>query len=89
MRCDNRTADELHHQRTNAAGVFEAVDLRNIRVIQGCERLRLAGEARQAIGVAGEMIWQNLERDVAIELRVDLTPRAGRGRAGAVLFVRF
>jgi hypothetical protein len=34
--------DELHHQRAYAARVLEAVDLRDVRVIEGREHLRLA-----------------------------------------------
>ena len=62
--------DQFHHQRANTAGFFEAVDVRDIRMVQGRERLRFAGEPRQPVGVAGEWVRQNLERDVTIEFRV-------------------
>ena len=39
-------------------------------MIQRGEDLRFALEAGEAIGIAGEGIRQNLERDVAIQLRI-------------------
>ncbi len=39
-------------------------------MIQRREELRLALEARQPIGIAGEEVGQDLERDVAPEPRV-------------------
>ena len=43
MRCDRVLAlDQFHHQRANAAGFFEAVDVRDIRMVQRRERLRFA-----------------------------------------------
>ena len=63
--------DELHDQRGGrVARVLDAVDLRDVRMIERGERLRFALEAHQAIGVAGERGRQDLERDLAIELRV-------------------
>jgi hypothetical protein len=38
--------------------------------VERSERLRLASEPRQAIGIAGEGVGQDLQRDIAIELRV-------------------
>ena len=42
----------------------------DVRVIQRRQRLRLAREPRQPIGIAGEGVRQDFERDVAIELRI-------------------
>ena len=39
-------------------------------MIERREDLRFALEAREAVGIEGEELGQNLERDVAIELRV-------------------
>ena len=36
-----------------ATGVLEAVDLRDVRMIQRGEHLRFATEAREAIGIVG------------------------------------
>ena len=51
--------------------VFEAVDLRDVRMIEGGEHLRFTREARQAIGIVGEGRQQDLDRDVALQLRVE------------------
>jgi hypothetical protein len=37
--------DEFHHEGTDAIGFFETVDRRDGRMVQGGERLRLAGES--------------------------------------------
>ena len=64
------TLDELHHDRTHTATFLEAVDVRDVRVIDGRQCLRFAREPREPIGVAGERVGQDLQRDVAIELRI-------------------
>ena len=46
--------DQFHHQRANTAGFFEAVDVRDIRMVQGGERLCFAVEPGQSVGVAGK-----------------------------------
>ena len=71
MRCDEIVAlDQFHHERAHAAGFFEAVDVRDVRMVQRRERLRFAREPRQPFGISGERVRQDLERDVAIQLRV-------------------
>ena len=44
--------------------------MRDVRVVERREDLRFALEAREAIGIGGERVGQDLERDVAIQLRV-------------------
>ena len=46
------------------------MDVRDIRMIQRGECLRFAGESRQPLSVRGEQLGQDLDRHVAIELRV-------------------
>ena len=48
---ERRPFDQLHHQRADAAGFLEAVDLRDVRVIERREHLRFALEPREAIGI--------------------------------------
>ena len=48
------TLNEFHHQRTDTARLFEAVYVRDVRMVQRCERLRFAREPRESIGIAGE-----------------------------------
>ena len=73
--------DELHDQRANAARVLEAVDVRDVGMVQRREDLRFAFETGEPIGVVGEGGGQDLDRDVAIELRIaraiDLAHAAG------------
>jgi len=53
------------------AGQFlDAVNLRDVRMIERRERLRLALETHQAIGVEGKRLRQDLERNITIEPRV-------------------
>ena len=73
--------------RTSAASsicVFEAVDGGDVGMIQRREELRFALEAGQPIGIAGEEVGQDLERDVAPEPRVagakDLSHATGAKR---------
>ena len=59
--------DQLHDQSGRVSRLFEAVDLRDARVVQRRERLGLPLETHQPIGVGRERLGQDLERDVAIE----------------------
>ena len=59
--------DQLHHQRADAVRFLEAVDVRDVGVIERCEHLGFAGEAGQALGVLGEVLRQDLDGDVAVE----------------------
>ena len=56
-----------------------------LRMVERREDLRFALEPREPIGIAGEGVGQDLQRDVAIELRVaraiDLPHPAGADRA--------
>ncbi len=65
--------DELHHERAHAAAFFQSVNLGDMRMVQGRERLGLASETRQTIGIAREGFGKDLQRDVAIELRIART----------------
>ncbi len=70
------TLDQLHDESTRTAWCrpgFEAVDLRDVRVIQRGQGLRFAREARQPLGIEGEVFGEDLDGNVAIELRVPRT----------------
>ena len=47
---ERRPFDQLQHQRAHTSGLFEAVDGADVRMVQRREDLRLALEARQAVG---------------------------------------
>ena len=68
---ERRALDQFHDQGSYAAGVFEAVDLRDVRMIERGEHLRFTTEAGEAIGIAGDAGQQNLDRDPAIQPGVE------------------
>ena len=59
--------DELHHERADDIRAFDAVDMSDVGMVQRGKRLRLTLEARQAVGVRGEELGNDLDRDVAVE----------------------
>ena len=61
-----RPFHQFHHQRA----LFHAVDRRDVGMIQRRQHLRLAREARHAVGILREGLGQHLDRDVAVELGV-------------------
>ena len=83
--------DELHGEEVGRrpvveARALEAVEVGDVRVVERGEHLRLALEAGEPLGVRGEGLGQELERDVAAELRVgravDLAHAARAERGG-------
>jgi hypothetical protein len=65
-----RTLDELHHERPRGSALFEAVDLRDVRMVQRREQLRLALEPGEPLGIVRERLEQHLDRNRAFEPRV-------------------
>ena len=78
---ERRPLDQFHHERMYAARLLQAVYLRDVRMVQGCERLRLALEAREPVRVVREGVREHLDGDLAPERRVagaiDLAHAAG------------
>src|SRR4029453_18790859 len=65
----NRLAvDEFEHERLDAVRFLEAVDRRDVGVIERCEDVRFALEARQTIGIEREQRREYFQRDVAVQL---------------------
>ena len=62
--------DQFHHEGGHAPALFEAVDGGDVWVVQRGERLGFTLEAREPISVVRERLGQDLDRDVAIQLRV-------------------
>ena len=67
--------DELHRQEVRGRAVgerraLEAVDVRDVGVVERGQQLRLALEAGEALGILRQLGRQHLDRDVASELRV-------------------
>ena len=61
-----RPLDQFHDEGLDALRLFEAMDLRDVRVVQGGERLGLALEAGDPFGISGERRRQDLDRDITI-----------------------
>ena len=68
-----RPLDQLQHECLDAVRFFKAVDRGDIRMVERREHLRLALEACEPVGIAGEELGKDLQRDVTIELRVART----------------
>ena len=66
--------EQLEHQHAAGWRLFESVDGADVRMIERRQQLRLALEARHALGIIGQRRGQQLQRDVAAE----------RGIAGAI-----
>jgi hypothetical protein len=60
------TFHQFHHQGV----LFQPVNSRDIRMVERRQHLRLALEASHAIAVAGENVWQDLQRHLAFELGI-------------------
>jgi len=66
--------DELHGQEVDAPLRVQAVDRGDPRVVDRGEEPRLALEARQPLGVAGEDLGEDLDRHLAPESGVRRLP---------------
>ena len=53
-----------------SAGLFQAVDDGDVRVVQRRERASLAHESRESVGVLREDLWQDLDCDIATKSRI-------------------
>ena len=62
--------DQLHHERGHAVRLLEAVDVRDVRMVQRGEDFGFALEPREALGIRREALRQDLDRDLAFQLRV-------------------
>jgi hypothetical protein len=62
--------DELHRQQPHSVRFLDGIDRDDVGVIDGRERPRLAFESGQPLGISGNGIRQDLDRDVTMELRV-------------------
>ena len=49
-----RSLDQFHHERDGARALFEAVNLRDVRMVQGGEDFSLALKPRESVRVAGD-----------------------------------
>ncbi len=68
--------DKLHDERPaiGAVHLLEAVDLRDVRVIERGEELSLAPKPREACRIGRHIVGQHFQRIVASELEVARAP---------------
>ncbi len=68
---DEFEQQKLHDtQRVAGVGFFEPVDRPDLGMVERGEHLRLAGEPRDAIRIAGEAARQRLQRDISAEFAI-------------------
>ena len=65
-----RAFDEFKDQRLGIARVFQTVYRGDIRMVQAGKNLCFPLEPRQPIRIVGKRFGQDLQRDLAVELRV-------------------
>ena len=62
--------DEFHHERGHAPAFFQAVDSRNVWMVQGGEHFRFALKSCEPIVISRERWRQDLDRDLTLQLGV-------------------
>ncbi len=62
--------DELHRYRVHRSRVLDAVNCRDIRMVERGQRSGFAREPRQPVIVARHRLGQDLQRDVSLQPRV-------------------
>ena len=67
---ERRAGDVFENERGGVAAFFEAVDRRDVRVVERRQDLRFALEAGQPFGVVHEGVGQDLQRDIAVQLGI-------------------
>ena len=78
--------DQLHHERVDAVRFLEAVNVRDVRMVQRREDLRLALEAREALRIAsrttsGRTLIATSRFELRVARAIDLAHPAGAERA--------
>jgi len=61
---------ELQHQEASVLGLVDAVDLRDVGMVQSSDRLGLALEPSQPLVILREVFRKDLDRHLAIQSRV-------------------
>jgi hypothetical protein len=59
--------DQLHHDAGRPVDLLEAVDLRDVRMVQRSEDLCFPLESGKAVGVSGELLGEQLQCDIALQ----------------------
>ena len=69
-RRQRRAFDKLHDEGVRRAGVLEPIHVCDVGMVERAEHLRFAMESREPIGIGGEGVWQDFQRDISGELAV-------------------
>ena len=69
IRCERSSPSTSSIAKCTVGLLDDAVDLRDVWMIERGERLRLALEARQAVGIGREQLRQDLDCDITLQLR--------------------
>jgi hypothetical protein len=60
--------DQLHDERDGAARLFQAVNLRDVRMVERGEHFGFPLKTGQPFRIAGDVAGEDLERDLALQL---------------------
>src|SRR5262245_55257340 len=66
--------DQFHDERLDAITLLQAVDVGDVRMIEGREDLRFSPESSKSVGIRRERIRQNLQGIVSVEREVTRSP---------------
>ena len=73
--------DQFHHERGRAVRPLQAVDGRDVGMVERSEHFRFALESREALSIRGDRRRQHFDRDGTLQVRVgraiDFTHPAG------------
>ena len=69
-RVERLPLDQLHHDGGEPRPLLQAVDGRNIRVVERRQNPRFALEPCEPVLIRREQPWQNLDRDLAMQLGI-------------------
>jgi hypothetical protein len=64
------TRHEFHDQEVSSVDFFDAVDARDVGMIQGCQHARFTLKSRDAFAVCAETFRKEFNGDTALKLRV-------------------
>ena len=62
------------HATGNAPDIFDAVDCGDVGLVEAGEDLRLPREPGETVRISREGVWEDLQRDLAVELGVGGLP---------------
>ena len=67
---EGRTINQLHDERMGPPSFLETVNVRNVRVVERCQRPGFPLETHEAIRIIGDRVGEDFDRDVSSEVRV-------------------